>query len=114
MTLDISAQSELADIVAGRYDAGFRVGSRLAKDMISMRITDDVRFAVVAAPAYLARRGIPQGPADLHAHSCIRLRLSAGGFLLWTFIIKGKSHKHCMLCSRVPEKERNILLKAAY
>jgi DNA-binding transcriptional LysR family regulator len=91
ITLEISAQSALTDIVAERYDAGFRVGSRLAKNMIAMRITDNVRFAVVAAPAYLARRGLPQGPADLHAHSCIRLRLSARGFIPWKFIIQGKT-----------------------
>jgi DNA-binding transcriptional LysR family regulator len=90
ITLEISAQSALTDIVVGRYDAGIRVRSLLAKGMIAMRITDNVRYAVVAAPAYLARRGLPQGPADLHAHSCIRLRLSASGFLPWKFIIQGK------------------------
>ena len=91
ITLDISVQSALTDIVAGRYDAGIRVSSRLAKDVIAVRITDNVRYAVVAAPAYLARRGVPQGPADLHAHSCIRLRLSASGFIPWKFIIQGKT-----------------------
>jgi DNA-binding transcriptional LysR family regulator len=91
ITLEISAQSALADIVAERYDAGIRVSSLLAKDMIAMRITDEVRYAVVASPAYLARRGRPQGPADLHTHSCIRLRLSAGMFIPWKFIIQGRT-----------------------
>ncbi len=91
ITLDISAQSALADIVAERYDAGIRVSSRLAKDMIAMRITDNVRYVVVAAPGYLARRGLPQRPADLHAHSCIRIRLSAGGFIPWRFVIQGRT-----------------------
>jgi len=90
ITLEISAQSSFTDIVAERYDAGVRVSNRLAKDMIAMRLTDNVRFAVVAAPAYLARRRTPRGPADLHAHACIRLRLSAGGLLPWRFIIEGK------------------------
>lgn len=91
ITLEISAQSALTDIVAGRYDAGIRVSSRLAKDMIAMRITDSLRYAIVAAPAYLARRGLPQEPADLHAHSCIRLRLSVSGFIPWKFVIHGKT-----------------------
>jgi DNA-binding transcriptional LysR family regulator len=91
ITLEISAQSALADIVAERYDAGIRVSSLLAKDMIAMRITDEVRYAVVASPAYLARRGRPQGPADRHTHSCIRLRLSAGMFIPWKFIIQGRT-----------------------
>jgi DNA-binding transcriptional LysR family regulator len=29
------------------------------------------RMAVVAAPTYLARRGVPQTPDDLEAHNCI-------------------------------------------
>jgi DNA-binding transcriptional LysR family regulator len=48
ITLEISVQSALTDIVAGRYDAGIRVGSRLARDMIAVRITDNVRYVVVA------------------------------------------------------------------
>jgi len=91
ITLEISAQSSFTDIVAERYDAGVRVSNRLAKDVIAMRLTDNIRFAVVAAPAYLARRGTPRGPADLHGHNCIRLRLSAGGMFPWRFIIKGKA-----------------------
>ena len=51
IALDISAQSALIDIVAGRYDAGIRPSSRLAKDMIALRITDTIRSAIVAAPA---------------------------------------------------------------
>jgi DNA-binding transcriptional LysR family regulator len=91
ITLGISVQSALTDIVAGRYDAGIRVGSRLARDMIAVRITDNVRYVVVASPRYLERRGPPQTPADLHSHNCIRLRLSAGGLLPWKFITKGKA-----------------------
>jgi len=91
ITLEISAQSAFTDIVAERFDAGVRVSNRLAKDMIAIRLTDNIRFAVVAAPAYLARRCTPRGPADLHAHNCIRLRLSAGGLFPWRFIIQGKA-----------------------
>lgn len=91
ITLDISAQSELTDIVAGRYDAGIRLSSRLAKDMIAVRITDSLRYAIVAAPAYLARRGAPRVPADLHAHNCIRIRVSDGRFIPWNFVIQGRT-----------------------
>lgn len=91
ITLEISVQSALTDIIAGGYDAGIRVGSRLARDMIAVRITDKVRYVVVASPGYLERRGPPQTPADLHSHNCIRLRLSAGGFIPWKFITQGKA-----------------------
>lgn len=91
ITLDISVQSALTDIVTGRYDAGIRIGSRLARDMIAFRITDNVRYIVVASPGYLERYSPPPTPADLRSHNCIRLRLSAGGFIPWKFITQGKA-----------------------
>jgi DNA-binding transcriptional LysR family regulator len=81
----------LTDIVAGRYDAGIRVGSHLAQGMIAVRITENVRYVVVASPGYLERRGAPQTPADLLSHNCIRLRLSASGFIPWKFVTGGKA-----------------------
>ena len=37
--LDIVVDDGLSDIVAGRFDAGIRVGGRLEKDMIAVRVT---------------------------------------------------------------------------
>lgn len=76
----------LTDIVAERYDAGVRLGEQVAKDMIAVRIGPDVRWAVVGAPSYFARRTLPQTPQDLTAHNCINLRLPTyGGLLPWEF-----------------------------
>jgi DNA-binding transcriptional LysR family regulator len=45
--LEISIDSGLTDIVAERYDAGVRLGERVAKGMIATRIGPDMRMAVV-------------------------------------------------------------------
>src|SRR5215471_17347490 len=66
VVLDIVIDDGLSDIVAGRFDAGIRVGERLDKDMIAVRLTPDVRIRALASPDYLARRGEPGMPADLH------------------------------------------------
>lgn len=91
ITIDISVDTRLMDIVAGRYDAGIRRGESIARDMIAVRVTDDVRYCVAASPDYLARRGRPLKPADLHAHNCIRFRLAAGDFIPWEFVVDGKT-----------------------
>jgi len=44
-------------------------GSIVARRILS------VEAVLVAAPAYLARRGVPQRPEDLAQHDCLRLRL---------------------------------------
>jgi DNA-binding transcriptional LysR family regulator len=82
----------LTDIVAGRYDAGVRVGEMVAKDMIAVRIGPDMRSAVVGAPAYFAARARPKAPQDLTAHACINLRLPThGGLYAWEFEKAGRS-----------------------
>ena len=88
--IETTVELGLTDIVAGRYDAGFRRGNLVARDMIAMRVTNDMHYQVVASPEYLRRRGRPQTPADLHAHNCIRYRLPGGGFIPWVFVVQGK------------------------
>jgi len=91
VVLDIVIDDGLSDIVAGRFDAGIRVGERLEKDMIAVRLTPDVRMLAVASPDYLARRGEPQTPADLHRHACINWRFPGSGQIYrWQLEKKGK------------------------
>jgi hypothetical protein len=45
-------------------------------------------MALVAAPAYLARRGVPQTPYDLDAHNCIAFNF-ARYCDEWPFIFDG-------------------------
>jgi DNA-binding transcriptional LysR family regulator len=89
ITIEVSADPVLTDIVAGRYDAGIRLGHRVARDMITVRVTDDLRFVVVASPDYLVRHPRPATPQDLHAHNCIRLRFPSGAFVPWRFVFEG-------------------------
>ena len=71
----------LSDIVAERFDVGVRLGDQVAKDMIAVRISADMKMAIVGAPAYFAERARPVSPQDLVAHDCINLRLPTHGAL---------------------------------
>jgi DNA-binding transcriptional LysR family regulator len=84
----------LTDIAAERYDAGVRLGETVAKDMISVRIGPDVRYAVVGAPSYIASHTVPVHPQDLTGHTCINLRLPThGGLYAWEFEKDGSEVK---------------------
>lgn len=89
--LEISVDLNLVDIVADRFDAGIRLGNRVNRDMIAVRVSDPVRRALVAAPAYLAQHPAPETPRDLLRHNAIRFRLPGGGFIPWRFEENGKS-----------------------
>jgi DNA-binding transcriptional LysR family regulator len=91
VVLDIVVDDALSDVVAGGFDAGIRVGGRLEKDVIAVRLTPNVKMIAVASPDYLARSGMPHSPADLHAHACINWRLQGDGRVYrWEFEKKGK------------------------
>lgn len=51
VSIEVSVDGGLVDIVAGRFDAGIRFGELVDKDMIAVRISADIPFVVVAAPA---------------------------------------------------------------
>src|ERR1700751_4448757 len=92
VVLDIVIDDGLSDIVAGRFDAGIRVGERLEKDMIAVRLTPDVQMLAVASPDFFARWGEPQTPADLHRHACINWRFPGSGQIYrWQLGRRGKN-----------------------
>ncbi len=65
ISIEITVDNGLTDIVGDRFDAGVRLGEQVAKDMIAVRIAPDMRMAVVGSPAYLQRAGTPQTPGIL-------------------------------------------------
>jgi DNA-binding transcriptional LysR family regulator len=92
--VEIIAENRMTDIVADRYDAGVRLGDQVAKDMIAVRISPDLRWLVVASPAYFARHPVPAMPQELTQHNCINMRLPThGGFYIWEFAKDGKDVK---------------------
>lgn len=101
--VEIDINYGLVDIVAERLDAGVRFGDQAAKDMIAMRISDDVRMVVVASPAYLAEQPMPAVPQDLTGHQCVKMRLPTyNNFCAWEFVkdrrtppAEGSRPPHC-------------------
>ena len=92
--VEINIDYGFTDIVAQRYDAGVRSGEQVAKDMIAVRIGQDMRMAVVGAPSYFAKRPAPKKPQDLTDHKYINLRLAThGGLYAWEFEKGGRELK---------------------
>ena len=82
--VEIAVNEQLIDLAAEGFDAGIRFGQFIAADMVAVRLTPPFRLAVVASPAYLARRGRPERPEDLRHHACLRLRRTGGALALWS------------------------------
>ena len=93
--VELSRDNGLTDIVTQRFDAGVRMGEQLAKDMISVRIGPDMRFAVVGAPAYFKKTIRSHHTRRTSSgHNCITERhATSGGIWAWEFEEKGREIK---------------------
>ncbi len=86
LNVEITIDNKLIDIVAERYDMGVRLGGSVPKDMIAVKVSPELKMAVVASPAYLKKTSIPIIPDDLKLHNCINYRLPTfGGIYSWEF-----------------------------
>jgi len=85
VSIDLVSQSAFVDVVAEGFDAGFRLGEALPRDMVAVRFGGPSRMLVVASPQYLTGRTRPQTPDDLQDHCCIRSRTPNGRPYKWEF-----------------------------
>jgi len=92
ISVEVSLDNSLADIVAAGFDAGIRLGHALHRDMVAVPLGPLQRRLVLASPDYLRKHPAPQKPQDLLNHACIRQRLSGRArFFEWAFKVKQRS-----------------------
>jgi DNA-binding transcriptional LysR family regulator len=84
IVLEVTSSNDPVDLVAGQYDAGVQIGEFIQRDMIAVRVSKDLRLAVVGSPEYFKARKIPRTPRDLKDHACIGFRFSSGIYR-WEF-----------------------------
>lgn len=89
---DISLDDGAVDLLARGFDAGIRIGESVAQDMVALRLTPDLLWSVVGAPAYFDDSGVPATPEQLVEHETIRYRfLTSGAVARWKFIRDGRA-----------------------
>jgi DNA-binding transcriptional LysR family regulator len=111
--IEFSVDYGFTDIAAQRFDAGVRVGDRIDKDMVAVRISPDMRMSVAASPEYLAGKTSPKTPQDLTEHRCVNLRLSTRGNLYaWDFE-KGRKSVNVKVDGQTIFNSTALMLQAA-
>ncbi len=76
--LDLDFNDRLVDVIAEGVDVAIRSGELVDSQLVARRL-GPFSFVLVASPGYLARHGVPQVPADLAQHSCLRYKFVTGG-----------------------------------
>lgn len=84
IVLEVTTSNDPVDLVAGQYDAGVQIGEFIQREMIAVRVSSDMRLAVVGSPEYFKSRSLPRTPRDLKDHACIGFRFQSGMYR-WEF-----------------------------
>jgi DNA-binding transcriptional LysR family regulator len=69
--IEVTLSDKFIDLVDEGIDVAVRVASRLEGGGLVVRKLASDRTALVASPAYLARRGTPRHPDELLGHDCL-------------------------------------------
>jgi DNA-binding transcriptional LysR family regulator len=77
--VEVLVEERLVDLVGEGFDAGVRLTESIDRDMVQVRLTDELRFVIVGTPEYLAKHGTPRTPEDLLRHECIGYRPQTSG-----------------------------------
>jgi len=88
LEISLNLSDRIVDIVNEGVDCAVRVGDLPDSNLISVRLADNRRLCV-AAPAYLARAGVPRHPNELARFECLTLSSDASQTRGWAFNIDG-------------------------
>lgn len=78
--LDLDFTDRMVDVIEEGFDAVVRAGEP-GDSRLSARRLGQYSQVLVASPAYLAAHGMPQRPAELAQHACLRYRFPTSGKL---------------------------------
>lgn len=70
--LDLRLSDRMIDLAAHGIDVAVRTGELRDSSLVARRLAPN-RMVLVAAPSYLAARGVPQHPGELARHECLAL-----------------------------------------
>lgn len=88
VSVDLLLLDRAVNLVEEGIDVGIRIGELEDSSLIARPVAT-MRRVTVAAPSYLAHRGVPRQPQDLLGHNCIRyLR---GGVIEWAYRVGNKT-----------------------
>ncbi|MGI4935529.1 MAG: LysR substrate-binding domain-containing protein [Janthinobacterium lividum] len=84
VSLELDLSPRRVDLVGENFDLAIRMGELPSDATLAARRVALFSSGLYAAPAYLARRGIPGKPEELMAHDALHLLTRAGTPMPWT------------------------------
>jgi len=111
LTVDLLLVDRAVDMVEEDIHLALRIGHLPDSQLVTRKLAD-LRMIVCASPAYLARRGVPQLPADLSGHDCLVFS-DAPGIAEWRFDGSAKGQRKIRISARLWMNSLDALIAAA-
>ncbi|MBI6617888.1 LysR family transcriptional regulator [Pseudomonas corrugata] len=83
--LHLRVSDQVADLFTEHLDASIRYGQLADSSLVSLALAPSNRRTVCASPDYIARHGLPETPAELGRHNCLRYVMGEQTFERWSF-----------------------------
>ena len=91
LTVQLRVSDRIADLYRQPVDVALRYGVPQDSSLVALPLVADNPRVLCAAPAYFAQHGMPETPADLRQHNCLRFVLGDAIHSRWHFTRHGES-----------------------
>src|SRR6266853_798133 len=112
VTLEVDLSSRFVDLIAENFDVAVRMGELRDDATLAARRIASFTSSLYAAPAYVARRGIPAEPEALMEHDALRVLARTGDPQVWT-LVRGEAHWEGIPPGRATANSPELLMRMA-
>jgi DNA-binding transcriptional LysR family regulator len=112
VTLEVDLSSRFVDLIAENFDVAVRMGELRDDATLAARRIATFTSSLYAAPAYVARRGVPAEPEALMEHDALRLLARTGDPHVWT-LVRGEARWEGIPPGRATANSPELLMRIA-
>lgn len=103
LSLHVKMSDRAADLIRQPLDAVVRYGALPDSSLLAMKLVENNRRALCAAPSYLERHGAPTKVDDLRRHNCLRYVWSEQIHERWRFTPPGGERTVAVTGNRISD-----------
>jgi DNA-binding transcriptional LysR family regulator len=103
LSLHLKMSDRAADLIRQPLDAAVRYGTLPDSSLLAMKLVDNNRRALCAAPSYIKRHGAPTKVDDLRRHNCLRYVWSEQIHERWRFTLPGGDRSVAVTGNRISD-----------
>ena len=111
VSVNLSLDDQVIDVVADGYDLAIRVGVLLDSSLMSRKL-GETQVLMVASPAYLEKHGTPERVGDLSEHKLLHYSMNTHGNV-WRLQGKNGEERHIRVGGQLAANNGEMLMEAA-